>query len=79
MLIIYPLGSGRRSAKSSRGAEKFEVLPCWGGHLSFKIATVCVLTMYFTKLEHLKAGIKGEELSYPDILSYRCAYELKEH
>ena len=62
MLIIYPLGSGRRSAKSSRGAEKFEVLPCWGGHLSFKIVTVSVIIMNFKKLEHLKSGIKGEEL-----------------
>ena len=29
--------------------------------------------MYFTTLEHLKAGVKGEELSYG------CAYELKVH
>ena len=64
MLIIYPLGSKRGLAKSGGGcgAEKFEVLPYWGGHLSFKIVTVCVIIMNFTKLEHLKAGIKGEEL-----------------
>ena len=35
--------------------------------------------MYFTTLEHLKAGIKGEEILYPDTLSYGCAYVLKEH
>ena len=80
VLIIYPLGSGRGSAKSRGvGAEKFEVLPYWGGHLSFKIATVYVLTLYFAKLEHLKAGIKGEEHFYTDTLSYGWAYELKEH
>ena len=38
-----------------------------------------IIIMYFTTLEHLKAGIKGEELLYPDTLSYGCAYELKEH
>ena len=43
------------------GAEKFEVLPYWGGHLSFRIVAVCVIIMNFTKREHLKAGIKGEE------------------
>ena len=35
--------------------------------------------MYFTTLEHLNAGIKGEELLYPGTLSYGCAYELNEH
>ena len=44
------------------GSEKFEVLTYWGSHLSLKIVTVCVIIMNFTKLEHLKAGIKGEEL-----------------
>ena len=40
---------------------------------------IIIILMYFTTLEHLKAGIKGEELLYPDTLSYRCAYVLKEH
>ena len=36
--------------------------------------------MYFTTLEHLKAGIKAEELlGYPYCHMYVCAYELKEH
>ena len=38
-----------------------------------------MITMYFTTLEYLKAGIKGEELLYPDTLSYGCTYELREH
>ena len=51
-----------QNTKRRRKAEKFEVLPYWGGHLSFKIVTVCVIIMNFKKLEHLKSGIKGEEL-----------------
>ena len=40
---------------------------------------IVIILMYFTTLEHLKAGIKGEELLYSDALSYGCAYVLKEH
>ena len=40
---------------------------------------IIIILMYFTTLEHLKAGIKGEELLYPGTLSYGCAYVLKEH
>ena len=40
---------------------------------------IIIILMYFTTLELLKAGIKGEELLYPDTLSYGCAYVLKEH
>ena len=40
---------------------------------------IVIILMYFTTLELLKAGIKGEELLYPDTLSYGCAYVLKEH
>ena len=40
------------------------------------IIILIIITMYFTTLEHLKAGIKGEELRYPDTLSYGCTYEL---
>ena len=29
------------------------------------IIIVIIITMYFTTLEHLKAGMKGEELLYP--------------
>ena len=31
---------------------------------------IIIILMYFTTLELLKAGIKGEELLYPDTLSY---------
>ena len=40
---------------------------------------IIIILMYFTTLEHLKAGIRGEEILYPDTLSYGCAYVLKEH
>jgi len=40
------------------------------------IIILIIIIMYFTTFEHLKAGIKGEELLYPDTLSYGCAYEL---
>ena len=40
---------------------------------------IIIILMYFTTLEHLKGGIKGEELLYPDTLSFGCAYVLKEH
>ena len=43
------------------------------------IIIIIIIIMYFTILEHLKAGNKDEELLYPDTLSYGCAYELKEH
>ena len=43
------------------------------------IIIILIIVLYFTTLEHLKAGIKGKELLYPDTLSYGCAYELKEH
>ena len=43
------------------------------------IIIIIIIIMYVTILEHLKAGIKDEELLYPDTLSYKCAYELKEH
>ena len=33
------------------------------------IILIIIIIMYFTTLEHLKAGIKGEELLYPDTLS----------
>ena len=40
---------------------------------------IIIILMYFTTLEHLKAGIKGEQLLYPDTLSYGSSYVLKEH
>ena len=43
------------------------------------ITIIIIILIYFTTLEHLKAGIKGEELLYPDTLSYGCVYVLKEH
>ena len=63
-LHYFSFGERARIGEIRRGvgAEKFKVLPYWGGHLSFKIVTVCIIIINFTKLEHLKAGIKGEEL-----------------